>query len=120
MLWPGYELTAMNLSIWLAPEKNRSIYLAVNTLVVSLFGIAIAFVCGGAFKQMVGLALANRSVPFIFGQELNSFHLLFAFSGILRLLAMLLFFRKFKEERSNGVNQIVNDFKNSLKSAIIK
>jgi MFS family permease len=114
ILWSGYELVTINLSIWLAPEKNRSIYIASYTLFVSVFGIALAYVCGGLFMSFARPFTAKINLPFITGQKLNGFHLIFIVADIFRAIALIFFFNKFHEENSVSVREILNNFIHNL------
>ncbi len=98
----GYELTVLNLSIWLAPEKNRSAYIATYALVNSVIGIAIAYIVGGLLMEVLRPLLNDLSIPFILGQELNAFHILFILSGLLRAMALLFLHSGFKETHAEG------------------
>lgn len=111
ILWSGYDIAALNLSIWLAPEKNRSIYIASYTLFISVIGIAFAYICGGAFLTFARTFADKINIPFILGQKLNGFHLLFIVTNIFRALAIILFFNKFDEKNSLSVGNIWNDLK---------
>ncbi len=109
IFWPGFELTALNQSIWLSPEKNRSIYIANYTLIVVVIGTGAAYLSGGAFMELTGKAVEALSIPFLNGQMLSSYHLLFMLSGTIRLLVLLLLFKRYKEENSRRAGDILND-----------
>ena len=115
ILWPGIDLTVTNLSIWLAPEKNRSIYVANYSLIVSLVGIALAFVCGGAFLEFTKPFLNHLNFTFVMGQKFNSFHVLFIMSSLIRLLALLIFLPRIEEENSLTAGETLGVFINSMK-----
>ena len=108
IFWSGFELTAMNQSIWLAPEQNRSIYIANYSLVVNVIGAALAFLCGGAFMQLTGNAVRALQLPLLGGQFLSSYHLLFFISGIVRLLVVILVFRSYGEKNSKTAADIMS------------
>lgn len=112
--WPGYEMTAINLSIWLAPEKNRSIYLASYTLVVSIIGSVFAFILGGAFLEYTKHLFENLSLPFLFGQKFSNFHALFIFTCILRIIPFFLLLPGIREENSFTSREMLSDIKNSI------
>lgn len=120
IFWPGFEMTALNQSIWLAPEKNRSIYLANYTLVVTLIGTAAAFLCGGAFMQLTRAAIPAGGIPLFAGIRFGSYHLLFLISAIIRLLVLVFIFRGYKEEESKSAFQILRDIKTSLSGILTK
>ena len=108
IFWPGYDTSAVNLSIWLAPEKNRSIYIANYTTIVNLAGIVLAYICGGAFMEYGHKLLDGHRIPFFMGEALNPFHLLFTLSIVLRILSVLFFFRLFKEEGAKTASEALS------------
>ena len=118
IFWPGFEMAALNQSIWLAPEKNRSIYLANYTLVVMLIGTAAAFLCGGAFMQLTRAAFPAGGVPLFAGIRFGSYQLLFLISSLIRLLVLIFVFRGYEEKDSSHPIQIFRDLKASLNDII--
>ncbi len=120
LFWPGFEMTALNQSIWLAPEKNRSIYIANYTLVVMLIGTAAAFLCGGAFMQFTRAAFPESGLQLFGGLTIGGYQLLFLLSGLFRLLVILLFFRSYEEKESQRATKILKDFGNTLSSFVKK
>ncbi len=118
VFWPGFELTAMNQSIWLSPEKNRSIYIAVYTLLVNVIGTALAFLCGGAFLQLCKAFISDIQIPFLLGQSLNSYHLLFAVSGTLRFLVLVFVLRNYKDADSESAVIVLRKLKSAVKNRL--
>lgn len=118
IFWPGFELTAMNQSIWLTPEKNRSIYIANYTLIVSLVGTALAFLCGGAFMELCKIAISKVNIPFLMGQTLSSYHILFAVSGILRLLVLIFISRTYDEADSESTGNVLKNLRTAIKNRL--
>lgn len=116
-LWPGYDMTAMNLSIWLAPEKNRSIYVANYTLIISLIGIATAYVCGGAFMEFSRDLVNHLNIP-LFNFKIDSFKILFASSGLIRLIAVSFLLKGFKEDHSLPVSTMAGDIRRNIKARL--
>lgn len=114
LFWSGYELTLLNLSIWLAPEKNRSIYVAVFTLITSVIGIALAFVCGGAVMEYTKPLIQSLKLHFI-AQPLNSFHILLILSAFIRLSSVLFISPKFCESGCGTSHEVLIGFKNMVK-----
>jgi MFS family permease len=99
IFWPGCDVTSTNLAIWLAPEQNRSAYIAMYTLAASLVGGGLAYICGGAFMELTGPFFANLKLPFILGQHFNNFHSLFIIAGIVRLVAVYGFMQRVTDGR---------------------
>lgn len=89
--WSGYNLAIFNQSVWLAPNKNRSAYLACYTLLTSVIGTALANVCGGFFMQYMRPFTASLQIPFLLGGTLTAYHLLYAISGLMRIVAIVCF-----------------------------
>jgi MFS family permease len=118
LFWPGYDMTATNLSIWLAPEKNRSIYIANYALVTSVIGIAIAIICGGAFMEISRPVISHLSIPFVMGQKLTNFHVLFILSGLIRLCAVYFLLPRVNEKDAKPSMLIINELKDSITSKI--
>lgn len=115
IIWPSVELSTVNLSIWLAPEKNRSIYVANYTLLTTVVGAVIAFVCGGALMQYTTPLLKKLDIPFVMGQTLNSFHILIIVSSILRLLSIVFLLPRIKEENSRSTTETIAEIKKILR-----
>jgi MFS family permease len=114
LIWPGIDMTNLNQSVWLAPERNRSMYIAFYTLVTSLIGIAAAYVCGGAFMQYATPVFDALKLPFVMGRYFSSFDALFIISAILRLIALLVFLPRYKEPNSKSTLVVLKDFKAKL------
>lgn len=115
--WPGFDMTNLNQSVWLAPEKNRSMYIAVYTLLTSLVGIAAAYIFGGLLMEFFRPILRGMNIPFVMGQKLNSFHVLFAVSGFIRLIALVFFSRRYEEANSKSTIFLI---KNAIKKSKLK
>jgi MFS family permease len=112
--WPGCDVTCTNLAIWLAPEKNRSAYIAMYTLAASLVGGGLAYICGGAFMELTGPFLAHLKLPFLFSQPFNNFHSLFLIAGTVRLIAIYVFMRKVTDGHFS-TQKLFKDLSNQLK-----
>lgn len=115
---PGIEVTLNNLSIWLAPEQNRSVFIATYALITSIAGTVLAFICGGAFMQYTQPLLVAHSIPFPTGQSFNSFHGLFILSALLRLVALCGFLPRFSEVHSQSARRVFADLWNSLRQRL--
>ncbi len=116
--WPCFDMTAMNLSIWLAPEKKRSIFLAWYSVAISVFGIALAFIAGGALMQFTGPILKNANIPFLLGQKLSNFHILLFLSLFLRLISVIFLQNMFTESDSKSTSRIFSDIRKGIKAKI--
>ncbi|HEX3027075.1 MAG TPA: MFS transporter, partial [Clostridia bacterium] len=120
IVWSGYNLTIFNQSVWLAPEKNRSAYIASYTLFTSVIGTALANVCGGYFMQTFGSWINLLRLPFIAGETLNSYQVLFVCSGILRILSVLLFLPMVYEKNSASAKTMIRETTGSLRNITIR
>lgn len=87
----GLNLTSTNISFKLSPQEYHYIYLAVYTVVVGIMS-GIGPVTGGLLIDLIGTAILT-----VGSFELNSFHVVFVISGVLRLLSILLL-NQVKEE----------------------
>lgn len=107
IFWPGCDITSTNLAIWLAPERNRSAYIAMYNLAASLIGGGLAYICGGAFMEISGPFLAQLNFPFLFGQPLSNFHCLFIITGIVRFVAAYRFIIPVTDGQSKGLKSVL-------------
>lgn len=106
--WSGVELASVNLSMWLAPEKNRTIYIATYALTSSFLGIALSSVIGGLIMQTSGPILGSMKIPFINNQYFSKFHLLFVISLIIRFISSNFILKKVKEESSRPAKEMLS------------
>lgn len=116
LCWPGLDMANLNMSVWLAPKKNRSIYVACYSLVTAVIGIALAYICGGAFMEFTRPRLETLRIPFVAGQSLSSFHLLFILSGLIRLAATHLILPTVEEENSQPASKVLSGALGSFRS----
>ncbi len=116
--WPCFDMTAMNLSIWLAPEKKRSIYIAWYSIAISVFGIALAYIAGGALMQFTGPVLKDAHLLFVLGQKLSNFHILLFLSLFIRLAAVIFLQNMFTESDSKSTSSIFSDIRKGIKAKI--
>lgn len=114
IFWPGCDVTGTNMAIWLAPEKNRSAYIAMYTLAASLVGGGLAYICGGAFMEITGPFLAQLKIPFVFGLPFNNFHSLFLIAGIVRLIAVFTFLQRVNDGHCS-IQELLKNISNQLK-----
>lgn len=116
--WPGLDMANLNMSVWLAPEKNRSIYVACYSLMTATIGIAFAYVCGGAFMEYIRPVLEKLDIPFLLGQKLNGFHLLFIISGLIRLAAITFLLPRVEESSAKPASKVITDTVGTIKARI--
>lgn len=105
--WAGFEMAVFNQSIWLAPEQNRSAYVACFTLFTCVIGNAVSYVFGGYFMQYVGPFIHNMRVPLIPGYVINSFCVLLLISFVFRIVAIVIFYPMYKEQGSKPAKVVV-------------
>jgi len=100
-------LAQINILIKLAPEKGRSIYIAVFNGMIGL-SVAIAPIVGGwLLARMAGLSYQVGS------WELNNLHLLFLLSGILQIVVLFALMRV-REEGSAPSRAVLLQLRNDL------
>lgn len=88
VIWCGTDLANQNMLITHTPSQNRSMYIAIYSVLTTLLGNALAYVAGGYFLESV--SKLNIHI-FLGGSLLNNYQLLFIVSSIMRLSAALAF-----------------------------
>ncbi len=84
MVWAGFNLAAFNVPISYSPRERRTSYLAVFSVLTGA-AFFLASVAGGVLAETLD------SVRIPLGQQtLINYHVLFAFSSVLRFLAAML------------------------------
>ena len=84
----GVQLLITNFSIWLAPEKNRSMFLA-NFALITTLSSGIAYICAGSFMETSKKLIAKVN-DLLFGRQvISNFHVLFIISSILLVLSII-------------------------------
>jgi MFS family permease len=84
-VWGGFNLAAFNIPIAHSPRENRPSFLALFSVVTGI-GFFIAAIAGGI------LAESLTNFKYVIGkQTLVNYHVLFAISSLLRIVAALLF-----------------------------
>ncbi len=106
--WPPIDLGQQNLSLSQAPEKNKSMYLAVFFATANLLGIALGNAVGGGLVKGVYINLEEMKHSFI-GVTLNRYHYIFLTSAVLRLLCVLFMLPKLQEAGSHAVRPVVRE-----------
>ncbi len=91
MFYAALMLAHLNILIKLAPEKGRSVYIAVFNGVIGL-SVAVAPIVGGWLLNW----MSEFSVQ-VGRWELNNLHLLFLFSGVLQIGVLTALFRLHEE-----------------------
>ncbi|MDR3552671.1 MAG: MFS transporter [Clostridia bacterium] len=107
LFFTGYNLAIFNQSVYLAPERSRSAYIACYTLLTSVIGTALAYVCGGYFMQYAGPAINALRLPFVMGRPLDSYQALFILSFILRIIAICVFFPMVREQNASSARHMI-------------
>jgi MFS family permease len=118
--WSGYNLAVFNLSVWLAPEKNRSAYTACFALMTSSIGTAAAYLCGGYYLEKARPFFEHAHIPFVMGAPLSAFTVLFAISALMRLAAVLMLYPKFHENNAVSARRLVRTEINKLKKIALR
>ncbi len=102
MLWPSYEMSMMNYSIWLAPEEDRPSYLASYAFVVALFGVLPGQLIGGAVMENFGNWLRHNPIPWMLGRSMIAFDLLLILTFLGRLLTAVFLLPGIQDSDSQG------------------
>lgn len=108
--WPPIDLGQQNLSLSQAPDKNRSMYLAVFFATVNLVGIALGNAVGGALVKGVYINLEGMKYALL-GVTLNRYHYIFITSGILRLLIVAFILPRLREQGAHAVRPVVREIR---------
>ena len=80
LFWPGFGLAQFNLTMHLAPARNRSAYFAVQSVVAGGAGFVAAMLGGALAYALSGWTWNARGV------SLCNYHVLFVLRPIFRLL----------------------------------
>jgi MFS family permease len=118
--WSGYNLAIFNQSVWLAPKRNRSAYIACFTMLTSVVGTAAAYVAGGYFMQYAGPAIDALHIPFLIHYPLNSFQVLFIISAVIRLIALIVFLPMVQEKGAKSMRQLLHGIYEYVMAGIMK
>ncbi len=84
----GIMILSNNFSIWLAPEKNRSMYLA-NYSIITMLSSGISYVCAGAFMEASKGMIFKVNNALFGSQVISNFHILFIISSILMICSII-------------------------------
>ena len=95
-LWAGFNLAAFNIPIANSPKQGRTVYLAMFSVVTGLSFFAASIIGGMLAQNWSGLHW------YIGNTEIINYHLIFAISSVLRLLAAFLMLT-FKEPTEKGI-----------------
>lgn len=99
-LWTGFNLAVFTIPIANSPREGRTIYLAAFSVVIGV-AFFISSLAGGFLAE----SWSHIHWP-VGKQTVVNYHLLFALSGIMRLLAAFLF-TTFHEPREKGLQTMV-------------
>ena len=105
-IWHGIDLSILNFSFWLSPEKNRTVYIAMNILATSFFSFA-ASITGGIIMQLTDPVLNALNIPFINGHILNKYHVIFILAILIRFFASTVLLKKVKEEAAKPPSKLI-------------
>ena len=107
IFWAGFNLSAFNFPIALSPLKKRTLYIAIFSVTTGL-----ALFIGSLLAGL--LAEEWKTVSISWGQQtIINYHLIFALSGILRLLSAL-FMLSFREPNQKQETEVLYYMGNSI------
>ena len=64
--------------------------------------------------QFTKAAFSGLDMPFLMGQKLSNYHLLFITSVVIRFLVLAFLFKSFKEENSRRASKIIASARNNI------
>lgn len=97
MTLPTIDLAAQNMYLYQAPERNRSMYIAVYFCITQMVGVSLGYTVGGWLTDNVFAGLAQSLNLSFFGYECNQYQMIFQLSGVLRLIVVLALLRVLPE-----------------------
>ena len=119
LLSAGLDFGAQNVYLNQAPEKNRTMFLAVYSCVTSLIGIGLANTVGGWLLDHA-LSLMEGFKFSLFGINFNRYNYLFILTALLRVFATFaLLPRLIEEEETAPIKVILKDAMSILKREIV-
>ena len=99
----GLDLGVQNVFLAQAPDKNRSMYMAMFICVTSLFGMGFGYSFGGWLLDNVLYKIESTGLPF------NRYNMLFLVSAIVRFIsAFIALPRLIQEENTTPVGEIIS------------
>ena len=109
LLSPGLDFGAQNVYLGQAPEKNRSMFVAIYSCVTSLFGIGFANAFGGWLLDNPLSRLEDFNFTF-FGGGFTRYNYLFVITSLLRIIAAFIMLpRMITEENIVPVKTVLAD-----------
>ncbi|MBP7175044.1 MAG: MFS transporter [Thermoclostridium sp.] len=117
---PSYDMTTLNLSIWLAPEKNRSVYLAFYALILALLGTMFGNMVGGFMMETFRPLFPANGLPYLPGRSLNPYHLLFIATSLVQLFAIFVLQPRFTEDKAGSLRMMLRYFAQGILTVIKK
>ncbi len=108
MAWPASDLGQQNMYMAKAPDRNRSMYIAVFFASTQLFGTAFSNFIGGLLMSGPALALQELHLSFA-GFSLSRFDYLFILSGLLRTACVLLLLPLLREAADTPAPRMVKE-----------
>lgn len=103
----GIDLAIMSLAIFLAPHEERSAYLAIKNIAMSLLGFVPAILIGGLISDLFRDILTKHPLPFLGGYPLQPFHIVLMLSFSLRILTLLVFARNLRDPNALSFRQFI-------------
>ncbi len=103
----GIDLAIMSLAIFLAPHEDRSAYLAIKNVAMSLLGFVPAILIGGFVSDYLRTLLTAHPLPFIGGYQLHPFHIVLVASFSLRIITLLVFARNLQDPNALSFREFI-------------
>jgi MFS family permease len=105
IFWPGIDLITNNLLLKLSPAENRSLCIGVLNFFLGVFGVALAYLLGGALLERV-VPLLNTLSKSFFGWQMNPYYYVFILSSILRFLTFKILLPRVEEEGAGSMRAV--------------
>jgi len=107
LFWCANDACAVNMQLSHTPDIGRPLALALYAVMTSL-SAAAAFICGGAFLELLGPVMANARLT-VFGTPFDHYKLLFVIVTALRLTAVFVFLPRVWNEKGLKTRDVYAD-----------
>ena len=112
LFWCANDACAANMQLSHTPDMGRPLALAIYAVVTSVSSAA-AFICGGAFLELMGPPMASAGLT-VFGTPFDNYKLLFCIATALRFVAVLVFLPRVWNEKERATKEVYNEIRHRL------
>lgn len=114
------DLAIMSLAIFLAPHQERATYLAGKSISIALLGIVPAILLGGKLTDLLTPVMKDAQISLFNGHVLSSFHILLILSMTIRLLVVIFFLQKLKEENVPQISLTLHELSSMTRFSLAR